>query len=179
MSVIDRFRLQRAVQSYDWWLDLQGVSGRRRRELRQELRANLTEAAQDVGAQRAVASLGSTRRMAAEAVPDQPDRPRWRLGIQAAVTALVVTVVCEFFAGLAWADGVMATDPDSKVEGAIPLFPGSSVAYEPVGTGFSVTLQVGWLCLVVALIVLVIAARAWRALSPRSSRHETSPPSVS
>ena len=164
MNVIDRLRLERAVQSYDWWLDLRGVPGRRRRELRRELQANLTDAAQDVGVERAVAALGSTRQMAAEAVPDRQDRPRWRLGLQAAVAALVLSVVCELLAGLAWADGAMAAGPDGRVEGAVSLFPGSSVAYEPVGTGFAVTLQIGWLCLVVALVVLVVAARAWRAL---------------
>ena len=56
MSLIDRFRRENAVQQYDFWLDLRAVPMRRRRELRRELRANLTEASADVGMTRAPVS---------------------------------------------------------------------------------------------------------------------------
>ena len=34
MSVRDRLRIEWAVLSYDWWLDLRGTPRRRRRDLR-------------------------------------------------------------------------------------------------------------------------------------------------
>lgn len=83
MTVRDRVRIERAVQSYDWWLDLRGAPRRRRRELRTELRSNLRDATAHVGSRAAVSGLGSTRQMAAEVVPEDPTRPRWTAGLQA------------------------------------------------------------------------------------------------
>lgn len=45
MRASDRLRVENAVFSYSFWLDLRGIAGRRRRDLRRELRANLQDAA--------------------------------------------------------------------------------------------------------------------------------------
>jgi len=167
MNVLDRVRIERAVLSYDWWLDLRGTPWRRRRDLRSELRANLREAAGRSGARAAVAALGSTRQMAAEAVPDDPTRPRWTVGLHSGLGALVLTLLGALIAALAWADGVMSTDPDGPASGSITLLPGSSVEYAPVGEGFSVSYGVGWLPLAVAVAVFIAVARPWRAMGAR------------
>jgi hypothetical protein len=70
MSLLDRMWIGRAVVGYDFWLEARGVAGRRRRDLRRELRANLSEAALDVGAREAVRRVGSPRVLALEALAD-------------------------------------------------------------------------------------------------------------
>ena len=165
MNVLDRIRIERAVLGYDWWLDLRGTPARRRRDLRRELRANLRDAAEHTGASAAVAALGSTRQMAADATPEDPTRPRWAVGLYSGVTALMTTLVVALLAGLAWADGVMDADPDQPVRGSVTLLPGSAMEYVPLSDGFTVSTSVGWLPVAVGLLVLVVVARPWRALS--------------
>jgi hypothetical protein len=169
MNVADRLRVERTVLSYDWWLDLRGANGRRRRELRRELRANLVDATQHVGSGAAVRSLGSTREMAAEALPPDRTRPRWAAGLQAGLAALTATLLLELLAALTWLDGAEAADPDGRVTGPLTLFPGSSVEYTPVESGFSFFFAPGWTALAVGLLVLVVVARPWR-LARRSPR---------
>jgi hypothetical protein len=169
MNVLDRIRIERAVLSYDWWLDLRGTSWRRRRDLRGELRANLREAAAHGGSRAAVDALGSTRQMATDASAEDPTRPRWTVGVHSGLTALLLTLFAAFLAGLAWADGVMSADPDEPVRGSITLLPGSSMEYQPLTDGFAVSASVGWLPVAVGLLVFVIVARPWRALGRRRS----------
>jgi hypothetical protein len=167
MNVLDRVRIERAVLSYDWWLDLRGTSWRRRRDLRSELRANLRESAAHTGARAAVAALGSTRQMAADARPEDSSRPRWAVGIYSGVAALMLTLLGALLAGLAWADGVMSVDPEKPVSGSVTLLPGSSMEYVPLADGFSVSSGVGWLPVAVGLLVFVLVARPWRAVPGR------------
>jgi hypothetical protein len=164
MNVLDRIRIERAVLAYDWWLDLRGTPWRRRRDLRRELRANLRDAAAHTGAQRAVASLGSTRQMAADSSVDDPTRPRWTVGVYSGLTALMLTLLGALLAGLAWADGVMSADPSQPVRGSVTLLPGSSMEYAPIGDGFAISAGVGWLPVAVGVLAFVVVARPWRAV---------------
>ncbi|HEX8496537.1 MAG TPA: hypothetical protein VF661_05015 [Actinomycetales bacterium] len=163
-NVVDRIRIERAVQSYGWWLDLRGANGRRRRELRAELRANLVEAADRSSAVDAVAALGSTRAMAADALPADPSRARWLAGAQAGVAALALTLMVEMLMGLAWLDGAMASGSAGTVTGSLTLFPGSQLSYSSPGGGLVVSVSPGWLCLVAGLLVTLVVARPWRTL---------------
>jgi len=54
VNILDRARIVGATVSYDLWLELAGVPGRRRRDLRRELRANLRDATALVGSHTAV-----------------------------------------------------------------------------------------------------------------------------
>lgn len=175
MFVLDRIRIERAVLSYDFWLDLRGTPWRRRRGLRAELRANLREAAAHSGSKAAVGALGSTRQMAAETAAEDPTRPRWTVGVHSGVIALFLTLFVALLAGLAWADGVMDAAPDEPVRGSVTLLPGSSMEYRPLENGFSVWTSVGWLPLIVGLLVFVIAARPWRALGRRAGNAVSRP----
>jgi hypothetical protein len=167
MNVLDRARIEQAVLAYDWWLDLRGTPWRRRRDLRAELRANLRDAAAHIGARAAVAALGSTRQMAAEASTEDPTLPRWAVAAYSGGTALALTFFVALLAGLAWADGVMDADPTEPVRGSVTLLPGSSMEYTPLGDGFAVSSSVGWLPVVVGLLVFVVVARPWRAFRGR------------
>jgi hypothetical protein len=163
MNVLDRARIEWAVLSYSHWLELRGARGRRRRELRRELRDNLVQAAHDGGARRAVAALGSTRQMAAEAVPDDPMRPRWALASTAGLSALVIALTLELMAGLIWAEGAGASG-QREVSGSLLLFPGSSLRYVEDASSLTFELTFGWLSLAVAALVFLLAAKPWRAL---------------
>jgi hypothetical protein len=166
VNLLERARIEAAVLSYDFWLESRGTAGRRRRGLRRELRANLLDAAERTGARAAVHNLGSTRRMAAESVCEDRRRPRWNLGLQAAVSALMLTLLVEFLTALAWVDGATAARPDHQVNGSIALFPGSSMQYTPPGV--NMMFGPGWLCLAIGLFALVTVARPWRVLTGRT-----------
>ena len=173
MNVLDRARVEWAIRSYDWWLDLRGANGRRRRELRRELRANLMDAAQHVGARDAVRALGGTQQMAVEAIPADRARPRWSVGISAGLVAAAATLLVQFLTALAWLDGVLAAGPDGRVSGSITLHPGSSLQYAPQASGFSMTFSPGWSALVVGLLVLVAVARPWRLRTGPAGRRRS------
>jgi hypothetical protein len=164
MNVLDRVRIEWAVLGYDWWLDLRGASWRRRRDLRAELRANLREATARHGSKAAVAALGSTRQMAAEAHVEDPTRPRWTAGSLSGFAALMLTLLAALLATLAWVDGVMSADPSQPVRGSVTLLPGSSMEYAPLGDGFAVSSGVGWLPVAVGLLTFLLVARPWRAI---------------
>lgn len=173
MNVLDMLRIERAVLAYDFWLDLRGTPWRRRRELRQELRTNLRDATARSGARAAVAALGSPRQMAADAQVEDPTRPRWTAGVHSGFLALVLTLVGALVAATAWADGVLSADPGRPVTGSVIFLPGSSMEYAPLGDGFALTYSTGWTPVAIGLVVFVVVARPWRAvtggrvLSPR------------
>ena len=171
MNVVEHLRVEWAVQSYGLWLDLRGASGRRRRALSRELRANMREAGADHGASAAVRALGSRRAMAEQAIVADPSSVRWTTGAQAALVALAVVVFVELLASLAWLDGVEAAEPAGAVTGSMALFPGSSLTYEPLARGgLSVSLSPGWLALAVALVTMVIVSKPWRLVTGRQAR---------
>ena len=177
MNLADRVRLERAVWSYSFWLDVRCVTWRRRRQLRAELRANLHDAAERTDARTAVSGLGSIRAMAADAVPFDSTRPRWSVGVQAGFAALALTVAIEFFAALAWMDGVMAAGPDADrvVSGSLTLYPGSLLEFEQQAKSFSLSFQPGWGVLVVGVLVLVVVARPWRLWTRRARDRQLTP----
>jgi len=170
VNVVDHLRVEWAVQSYGFWLDLRGASGRRRRALSHELRANLREAGAEHGASAAVRALGSRRAMAEQAIVADPSSVRWTAGAQAALVALAVVVFVEVLASLAWLDGVQAAKPVRAVTGSMALFPGSSLTYEPLVRGFSISMSPGWLALAVALVTMVIVSKPWRLVTGRGAR---------
>ena len=177
MNLADRVRLERAVWSYSFWLDLRCATWRRRRQLRAELRANLHDAAERTDARTAVSGLGSIRAMAADTVPFDDSLPRWYAGLQAALVALVVVSALQMSAMFAWLDGVKAAGPDADrtVTGSLTFFPGSSMQFEQQGQGFGISFQPGWGALVVAALVLVVVARPWRLWTRRARDRQLTP----
>jgi len=169
MNVLDRARIAGATLSYDLWLDFAGVPGRKRRDLRRELRANLGDATALVGSRNAIRGLGSTRQMAAAASVPDPTRPRWTVGFAVGISLLGLSLIAELLAALSWLDGAMAAAPDSRVAGAMTFFPGSSLTYSPTADGFSLSIGSGWVCLLVGLIAFLLAAQPWRLLMHHAS----------
>jgi hypothetical protein len=161
-------RVELAVLRYDFWLDLQGVPRRRRRELRRELRQNLDDAAQRVGSRTAVRQLGSLRALAAEGAEavHRPGTPRWSRAGVAAALAFGVVAVLEMLAVLWW---VSAADSSgaATVSGALPLFPGSAVEYSETATSTALEVQPGWLVLAAAGATFAVVSRPWLLLTGR------------
>ena len=168
MNILDRARIMGATLSYDLWLDFAGVPGRRRRDLRRELRANLGDATALVGSRNAVRGLGGTRAMASAASAPDPTRPRWTVGFTVGMSLLGLSLLAELLAALSWLDGAIAATPQSPVTGAMTFFPGSSLTYSPSTDGFSFSVNFGWVCLGVGFIAFVLASRPWRIFAHRT-----------
>lgn len=179
-ALADRLRVAWAAARYDLFLDLRGVARASRRDLCAELRANLWDAAAQVGASRAIDALGSLRSLAARtaaAVHAAPtsgtrgSRLRARMGhaggVAAAATATAVFV--EFLMLLAWADGAQASGAD-RVAGSVTLLPGSSAVYQSASSGFSVELSLGWIAPLIGALAFLIALRPWSVAAGATAR---------
>ncbi|MEO5982044.1 MAG: hypothetical protein ABIQ13_06995 [Pedococcus sp.] len=109
MKVLDQSRIAWAVARYDFWMDSRGVPRMDRRALRQELTANLTEAAAHEGSRAAVLALGSPRTLAYAAAEAHEGRPRWSYGASVAALVLGALVYAWMFSLFGFADGVIAS----------------------------------------------------------------------
>ena len=109
MGIIDRFRIENAVQTYDFWLELRGMRSRRRKEARRELRTNLRDAAADVGVTQALFNIGSPKELAYAMTPEATQRPRWSLGAMWASLAFVVVVFGLVYTASTFTSGVDAS----------------------------------------------------------------------
>jgi hypothetical protein len=102
----DRLRIELAVRTVDWELDGR-VPTARRRQVRNELRSNLIEAAQQVGAENAVRQLGDLKVLAGSYLELYRGRLDFRAGAfwalitYAAIQLLGVALLIAFHAGLA------------------------------------------------------------------------------
>ncbi|GAB77648.1 hypothetical protein SAMN05421595_1486 [Austwickia chelonae] len=175
MSVIDRVRIENAVQRYDFALDLYGVSGKQRRGLRRELRGNLREAATHGGAREAIHGIGSPEQLAREsahAIRD-PRRPAWSQGLSAAALAVAIYWTVVFYTAFTWMDAVIATGVEHEVVGRVSFLPGIEYRAQHTATSFSGGLTTsGTFALIslgIFLVVLALAGRLWRPLRRASS----------
>jgi hypothetical protein len=171
---IDRWRIARAVIRYDFWLELRGVGRRRRRDLREELRANLDAAAERVGAAQAVAALGSLRQLSADATSGSRPGPRWSTGASVAAGVLLAGFLIELVAIIAWAGAAEASGA-GRVEGALPLFPGSQAIWDGTGGGISITFEPGWLVIAAVAAGFVLGSRPWLAVTRRRNPANRNP----
>jgi len=171
-SWLDRLRVGEAVNNYDFWLSVRGVGGRRRRDLRDELRANLWDATARVGSREALKSVGSTRRLAFDsALP--PSGPRWGFGLGAGLLALELVVMLQLFAVTVWSDAALAAKV-TRLEGPVTLLPGTRATFEQLPSGgFTFGANLGPMSLVVAVLVFVLVARPWRLRSRRPAGAST------
>ena len=162
-SLGDRLRIGLAVLRYDAWLDLRGgVGGRRRRQLRRELRANLVDASAQVGSRDAVRRLGPIRELAAEAADaTRPTaRPAWGRGAVIAGRVFALVLLLEVLAVMWWLGGARDAGVPT-VSGSLTLFPGSAVEYSRLAGGAAVRFQPGWLVLAAAAVAFAVASRPW------------------
>jgi hypothetical protein len=106
MNQKDRLRIELAVRRVDWVLDGR-VPMAKRRQIRSELRSNLIEAAEEVGANDAVRQLGDLRALAVSYLElyrgrfDLRAGSYWAVITYAAIQALGIALSIAFHAGVA------------------------------------------------------------------------------
>lgn len=156
-------RIEAAVKNVDWRLE-GWVSRRKRREIRRELRANLSAAAEEVGPEEAVHRLGSLRELASAYLEAERRAVNPRLGLFAALAT--ITVLFFVWAGLtqAFREGYEAGVGGSSSADLGPL---SFVGKGAIGAA-SFTLEVPWyLFAVPVLVAFLVGSRAWALLRRR------------
>ena len=173
MNLLDQSRIAWTVSRYDFWMDRRGVPRKVRKGLRQELTANLNEAAAHDGARAAVTAIGSPRTLADAAGEAHDGRPRWTYGTTVASIAFAVLSYAWMFSLFGFADGVRASGVTGR-ELAGTSFPWGTeltAMVEPGQTGFAVGGTFPWVIPVLALLTFVLAAQPWR---PYTHRRRTS-----
>ncbi len=165
MTLVDRVRIERKLLSYDFWLDYRGVTRKRRRNLRAELRDNLREAERHEDTSRALAAVGSARQLAfASSEVDAVRRPRWTVAGYVAMTLGVVMVYTWAIAAAAFLEGLQASGvKNTDVTGSMFPWLGSELTARVGDDALSVSTSLPWPIIVVPLLVLVLLARPWRA----------------
>lgn len=167
MSVQDRLRIEHALLRYDVWLEMRGVRGSRRRELRRELRANLAEASADVGTTRALFGIGSPKELAYAATETDPSRPTWSQALVWAGLAAAAVFLAMVLTSLTVLQTVDASGATGEVR--VSPFPwvGTTFTAEVGSSSFATGVQTPWPLLAVPLLVLLVGARPWRLLRRR------------
>ncbi|HET6310032.1 MAG TPA: hypothetical protein VFH00_03380 [Candidatus Nitrosotalea sp.] len=107
LSTKDRLRIELAVRTVDWELDGR-VPMARRRQIRQELRSNLLEAATQVGAEKAVRQLGDLKALAGSYLELYRGRLDFRAGAIWAFISYVAIQVLGFALFFAFHAGIAA-----------------------------------------------------------------------
>lgn len=165
LSVGDRWRRWDYLQDVDLWLS--ALPGPRRRAICRELRANLADAAQDIGMRAAIDELGPARDLARYYLDGEPrNRPIWYQGAIAALAVLVLSA-----AGFAvYTAGMLAAVSDSGAELAEGLFLGVRIVAESSADRLGAQFQgFSWPSLVGCLIAWLLGARVWRLRRHRSA----------
>lgn len=173
MNAIDRLRIESAILRYDFWLEMRGLKGARRRDLRRELRANLRDASGDVGTTRALFGIGSPKELAYAATDADPSRPRWSQGLLWATGTLLLLLV--------WL--AITTATIIATLNAAPAADSAEVSPFPwFGTTFAVTstpdlvkahVEPVWQLFWFPVLVFLLVAQPWRRL--RRRRGDLSP----
>ncbi len=164
MNIVDRIRTEYAIQRYDFWLELRGVRGSRRRELRRELRANLAEAGAEVGVTRALFGIGSPKQLAYAAIEADASRPRWSLGAFWAIGTFALLLIWMALTTLTIMETAEAAGLTAPVD--VQPFPwfGTTFTVESSPGAFGAAVQAPWQLLVGPLLVFLLVAQPWRLL---------------
>lgn len=179
MRIYDRVRIEATVLRYDYWLEVRGVRGRDRRDLRGELRANLHEASRDVGTAQALVGIGSPKHLAHAAPEVHPSRPRWSQGCIWASAVFGLVVLGCMFTAIAFTSGVEASGVTGQtVRGFV--FPWFGVDFsarvEPGGQGFATGAGgIGMYFLGLPLLTFVLVAQPWRLLRRKTEGRRATP----
>lgn len=174
MNITEKVRLEAWLTRYDFWLDSRGVPLGVRSALGREMRANLTEAAADVGLAEALAGVGEPKDLATEAAETavDPTRPTWLTGLGWAFTAALGYAVVMLLSFITFAQGVQATGSEAGRGWAL-LVPGMDVmvSNSPSSFGFE-TEGFPWLLPVLAVLGFLVGSRVWRLTIPAEQRRE-------
>jgi hypothetical protein len=107
LSLMDKLRIELSVQRVDFVLDAR-VPRVKRRQIRNELRSNLTEAAQQVGVEAAIRQLGDLQALANSYLDLYRGRFDFRAGYRWAIIAYAAIQVLSLAIFFAFSTGVRA-----------------------------------------------------------------------
>lgn len=167
LSTADRWKRYWYLQSAELWLE--PMPGKRRRAAVEELKANLSAAAGDVGMDAAIRDLGRPRALAAQYLEQEPTRrPRWTRGAFAAGAVVAVWVYATLFYTLGMLEALESSSSPTPARGS---FLGTHVIATYTDREISAAFD-GWPWgpLVVMAVAFLVASRAWHALPRRSDR---------
>ncbi|MBW3086083.1 hypothetical protein KEM60_02294 [Austwickia sp. TVS 96-490-7B] len=170
MSILDTVRLHAAVIRYDFALDLRGVPGRARRDLRRELRSNLRSSATQSGINHALAGIGSPESLAREsaAALRDPRRPAWTRGLVWVGFALTAYWIIGIITMFTWMDAIVASGVTHEVVGGVTMLPGIEYRAQHTTTSVSLGLTLSAPTMLVSLgiftLTFALGARLWRPL---------------
>ncbi|GAA2731988.1 hypothetical protein GCM10009867_06900 [Pedococcus aerophilus] len=178
MNLLDQSRIAWAVSRYDFWMDSRGVPRRARKELRQELTANLTDATAHAGSRAAVLAIGSPRALAEAAGEAHEGRPRWSYAAGVAGLVLAALSYAWMFTLFGFSDGVIASGVTGREvsQTSFPWGTELTATVEPGNTAFSVGGTFPWVIVVVTLLVFLLAAQPWRPFTRGRRRSAASTP---
>lgn len=168
LRLTDRIRRWWYVSEVDTWLAT--VPGRRRREIRAELRQNLAAAASDIGMAQAIAEHGRPRLLARQYQAHEPrSGPVWVHGAIAFGVAIGMWVA----ALMSYVFGALGTlEAIGGAQQAQIGFLGLSIEVErsaaSLGAGFS---GWSWPSFTFFALAFLGGARAWRVGRPARRRH--------
>jgi hypothetical protein len=130
----DRMQIELAVKKIDWELDGR-VPRARRRQILNELRSNLTEAAQHVGGEQAVQQLGDLKILAKSYLDIYRSRFDVRAGAFWAAVAYFAVQLLGFALFLAFRAGVAAGGGAHGASYSFEIWPGFGPFAGKVGAG--------------------------------------------
>lgn len=166
------------VFAYDDALQWIGVSGKERKRLYGELRANIAAAAADAPMREVLRRMGPPRELA-RAVAAGPLRPRWVLGMIAGMVAALIYA----WAVLVGLDLVASTveaaaTPGSAVDVSSAILPGlqfeaTTKAHDGATALDSIAVTMGPGIVVLPLLIGLVAARPWRMRTRRGAERLT------
>jgi hypothetical protein len=156
-------RIEGAIKEIDW--QLKGwVSRGQRREIRKELRANLSAAAEEVGPEEALRRLGSPPEVAAEYLEAERGRINFRDGVLLVVIVAVASVVVGGTLQAIFRAGFEAARMGKERASVGPL----SFEGDPAIGAHSYMGDISWPLFIALLVVaFVLGSRAWRLLHRR------------
>jgi hypothetical protein len=161
LTITDRLRRWSYLQDVELWLD--PMPGRRRREVLRELRADLGEAAADVGMARAIDDLGGARTLARAYVDAEPvRRPSWVRGVLGVGAVLLVAEVglIAYMFGMSDAllgSGGGSTEGDYLGVRVLTTATEAEMSWEMSGWS--------WPIMIAAALAFAVCSASWRLLT--------------
>lgn len=164
LSLSDRLERFAYLQSVEMWLD--PIPGKRRRAIIEELRANLEEAAADVGMTAAISDLGRPRALARQYLEQEPSRrPNWTTGAIAACVVITAWLFGTTSYAVGMLDAMLSTGAGGPADGN---FLGVRVEAEASSDIIAASFAgVSWPVIVGLVLTFLLFSRAWRLIPRR------------
>lgn len=156
-------KIEAALRHLDWRLEGR-VPRSRRRQIRRELRANLADAAAELGEDEALRRLGSLRSLARDYLEADGGRVKLRAGVYAALVALAALQL----AGLLLLRAYQAGFAAAGGTGGWSYRPWPFALEHDPGESLTFAITAAWPAMLgIPALAFLLWSRPWRLLRPR------------